>query len=140
MPNVVTGISASGDVRAVETALQEAGLPLDPLQVVALDDPVLGRIQPRVAQDDILLGTSGTGTGVPGLTTPQSRSTRQPAPFHQELLDRLAALEIPDDEIANYAEALEAGRGVVAYFAKPDNAEAVTAAFRAAGLAKLKTF
>ena len=54
--------------------------------------------------------------------------------------DRLGDLEIPDDEVDNYVETLEAGRSVVAYFAKPENIGQVTDIFRASGLAKVKTF
>jgi tRNA A58 N-methylase Trm61 len=53
---------------------------------------------------------------------------------------RLADFEIPDDQIENYALALEAGRSVVAYPATAANVAAVEAAFRAGGLVNVKTF
>ena len=42
----------------------------------------------------------------------------------------------------NYIEALQAGRSVVAYFAKPENIDQVVAIFSGAtsGLLKVKTF
>ena len=54
--------------------------------------------------------------------------------------DRLGDLEIPDDEVDNYVEALEAGRSVVAYFAKAETIDKVSEIFHAVGLAKVKTF
>ncbi len=54
--------------------------------------------------------------------------------------DRLGDLEIPDDEVDNYVDALQAGRSVVAYFAKPETVAQVETIFRASDLVKVKTF
>jgi hypothetical protein len=139
---VVTGISQNGDITALEAALRSAGLPLDPLQLIGPDDSTQGQASVRGLADPGLMTGAGQGTGVPGINTnvptPGGYDTRF---FRNETLsDRLGDLEIPDDEVDNYIEALEAGRSVVAYFAHAENIDNVTAIFRAGGLAKVKTF
>jgi len=85
--------------------------------------------------DPGLMTGGGQGTGVPGVTsgvpTPGGYGIRY---FRNEALsDRLGDLEIPDDEVDNYVETLEAGRSVVAYFAKADTIDKVTEIFHASG-------
>jgi hypothetical protein len=84
----------------------------------------------------------GQGTGVPGVTSGMpSAGGYGTRPFRNEALsDRLGDLEIPDDQVDNYVDALSAGRSVVAYFAKPGTIEQVEAIFRASNLARVKTF
>lgn len=57
-----------------------------------------------------------------------------------ELWDRLADLAIPDDEVENYAEALEAGRTIVAYHGSSSSVAKIEGLFRDGGLTKVKTF
>ncbi len=131
---VVTGILQHGDIRALETSLKDAGLPLDPIQLISGDDSTEG-----VARRQSLTGLmTGDGAGsIPGLNT----SGPGLSYFRNESLsDRLGDLEIPDSEVENYVEALQAGRKVVAYFAKPDSLATVEQIFRNSGLAKVKTF
>jgi len=138
MGSIVTGIVAADDA-GIEAALQHASLPLEPLVVIAAEDASLSDVVPH-PRGDILMGNTGTGTGVPGLTSrtrdlgPQS----QPLPAHERLRERLGDLEIPDDEIENYLDALEAGRSVVGYVATPENAARVADIFRGCGVAKVK--
>ena len=139
---VVTGISQNGDISAVETALKAAGLPLEPIQLIGPDDSTQGAASSMGLTNPGLMVGGGQGTGVPGVTsgvpTAGGYGTRY---FRNEgLADRLGDLEIPDDEVDNYVGALEAGRSVVAYFAKAENLDQVTEIFRAAGLVKVKTF
>jgi hypothetical protein len=139
---VVTGISQDGDTAALESALKGAGLPLDPIQLIGPDDSTQGAASSMGLADPGLMTGGGQGTGVPGITsgvpTPGGYGIRY---FRNEgLSDRLGDLEIPDDEVQNYVDALEAGRSVVAYFAKPENIAQVTDLFRASGLARVKTF
>lgn len=131
---VVTGILQQGDIRALETSLKEAGLPLDPIQLISGDDSTEGvarrQTGPRLITGDragYVPGINSTGSGLSYFR-------------NESLSDRLGDLEIPDAEIDNYVEALEAGRSVVAYFAKPETLATVEAIFRASGLAKVKTF
>jgi hypothetical protein len=139
---VVTGISQNGDITALEAALKAAGLPLDPIQVIGPDDSTAGAASSLGLANPGLM-TGGGGTGVPGVTsgvpTAGGYGTRT---FRNETLsDRLGDLEIPDDEVDNYVDALQAGRTVVAYFAKPDNIAQVESIFRGpVNLVKIKTF
>jgi tRNA A58 N-methylase Trm61 len=84
----------------------------------------------------------GTGTGVPGITSGNPTAGGSGTKFfrNETLSDRLGDLEIPDDQVENYVDALEGGRSIVAYFAKPETIDKVSEIFRASGLAKVKTF
>jgi hypothetical protein len=139
---VVTGISQNGDIASLEAALKAAGLPLDPIQLIGPDDSTQGAASSMGLADPGLMTGGGQGTGVPGVTSgvPSAGGygTRY---FRNEALgDRLGDLEIPDDEVDNYIGALQAGRSVVAYFAKSETVAQVETIFRAGGLAKVKTF
>ncbi len=131
---VVTGISQDGDIKALEAALKDAGLKLDPIQLISGDDSIEGVARRQVGTGLI---TGGQGTGVPGINSdgPGLSYFR-----NESLSDRLGDLEIPDSEMDNYVEALEAGRSVVAYFAHEDSVAKVEELFRASGLAKVKIF
>lgn len=141
---VVTGISQKGDISALEAALKAAGLPLDPIQVIGPDDSTQGAASSMGLANTGLMTGGGQGTGVPGITstTPIGGGSGGRYFRNEALWDRLGDLEIPDDEIENYVGALEAGRSVVAYFAKPDNVEQVKSIFSdpSVGLVKVKTF
>ena len=141
---VVTGISQDGDTAALEAALKAAGLPLDPIQIIGPDDSTQGAASSMGLGNPGLMTGGGQGTGVPGVTSgvPSAGGygTRY---FRNEALgDRLADLEIPDDELDNYVDALQAGLSVVAYFAKPGTVAQVETIFRSPemGLVKVKTF
>jgi hypothetical protein len=139
MPLVVTGIAAPNTVAAVEAALRDAGLSLDHLAIV---DPAESPspIAPHGVITASNIGPIDTGTGVPGLS---SGTTIVPgASFFagDALGDRLGDFAIPDDEAENYRDALAAGRSLIAYFADEATADRAEAAFRAAGLAKVKRF
>jgi len=131
---VVTGISQTGDTTALEAALKAAGLPLDPIQLISGEDSTEGVARrhsgPRIMTGDNAAFVPGINDSGGGLSY-----------FRNESLgDRLGDLEIPDSEVENYIETLEAGRSVVAYFAKPETLGKVESIFRDAGLAKVKTF
>ncbi len=139
---VVTGISQDGDVAAIEAALKAANLPLDPIQLIGPDDSTQGAASSMGLTNPGLMTGGGQGTGVPGITsgvpTAGGYGTRY---FRNEALsDRLGDLEIPDDEMDNYIDALSAGRSIIAYFAKAESVAAVEGLFRATGLLKVKTF
>jgi hypothetical protein len=138
---VVTGISQNGDTTALEAALKEAGLPLDPIQLIGPDDSTQGAASSMgMANPGLNIG-GGQGTGVPGITNASPGMGSGARYFRNEALsDRLGDLEIPDDQVDNYIDALGAGRSVVAYFAKGETIAQVEAIFRAAGLARVKTF
>lgn len=139
---VVTGISQNGDISGLEEALKAAGLPLDPIQLIGPDDSTQGAASSLGFANPGLMTGGGQGTGVPGVTSGTTiGSGYGQRPFRNEALsDRLGDLEIPDDQVDNYVDALSAGRSVVGYFAKPDTIAQVEAIFRASDLARVKTF
>ena len=129
---VVTGISQDGNIKQLEAALEKSGLPLDPIQLIGAGDSeanLTDDVRGGGGIDTSLMTGGGQGTGVPGLTGSGSGGnigaglgTGHRSYFRNETLsDRLGDLEIPDSEVENYVEALEAGRSVVAYFARPEN-------------------
>jgi hypothetical protein len=149
VPFVVTGISQDGNTIALEQALKDAGLSLEALDVITpeeADQPITGGI----AGSGIITGGGlETGTGVPGLTgagipgitsAPSLIAADEAQLIGDSLWDRLADLAIPDDEVENYAEALEDGRSIVAYHGDSKNVANVEGLFATAGLTKVKTF
>jgi hypothetical protein len=134
MSLVVTGLSQNGDVSALTAALSQAGMPLDPLQVIGPDDSTESVARGIIGSE---LYVSEGGTGVPGL----NNAHRSTGFFRNETLsDRLGDLEIPDSEVDNYLEALERGRSVVAYFARAETIDRVEELFRAAALQNVRRF
>ena len=145
MPFIVTGISQNGDTSDLEAALVEAGLSLEAFDVLGPDEAGLALSTSGLIDTGTLVGGLETGTGVPGLTgggTPGISSGPRLVVGSDSgsLWDRLADLAIPDDEVENYAEALEAGRTLIAYHGSSLNAVKVEELFRANGLTKVKTF
>jgi hypothetical protein len=134
MSLVVTGLSQDGDTNALRTALLGAGLSLDTLQVIQPDDSEEPMARGLVGDGLI---TSDLGTSVPGINT---GNTRRVFFRNESMPDRLGDLEIPDSELENYVEALERGRTIVAFFAKPDTIENVEQIFRDAGLANVRRY
>ncbi len=136
MALVVTGLSPQGDLTALKLALSQAGLSEDGLTAIEPGQGVES-VGSGLAGTEISSGDFGTGTGVPGIN-----STRRARTFfrNESVDDRLGDLEIPDSEVGNYAEALERGRTVVAYFAKADSVDRVETAFRSSGLLNVRRF
>jgi hypothetical protein len=145
VPFIVTGISQDGDSTTIVAALTAAGLSLEAFDVLGPDD---SQASVGVATVDTSILTGGgleTGTGVPGLTSGGIPGiTSGPrivgGSGADSIWDKLADLAIPDDEVENYAEALEMGRSIFAYHGTVGNLAAVEAVFRASGLNKIKTF
>jgi hypothetical protein len=134
MALVVTGLSQSGDVSGIHKALEADGIATDSLQVIAPDDSTQGVSRGLISAD---LLTHDSGTSVPGINYKHEGGTF----FRNETLsDRLGDLEIPDDEVENYVEALERGKYVVAYFAHPDTIDKVEEVFKASNLANVRRF
>ena len=136
MALVVTGLSPQGDLKALKLALFDAGLTVDGLTVI---EPGEGSesIARGLAGSEISSGDVGTGTGVPGINS----SHRLRTFFRNESVDgRLSDLDIPDSEVGNYSEALDRGRTVVAYYARPESVDTVEAAFRSSGLLNVRRF
>ena len=144
MPFVVTGISQNGDTAALEAALKAAGLSLDAFEVLSQEDDAAPVAAAGFVDTSLLTGGLETGTGVPGLTGSGvpglAGSSHAGGDLGDSLWDRLADLAIPDDEVENYAEALESGRSIVAYHGDSRSVKKVEDLFTSAGLSKVKTF
>ncbi|MGA2392550.1 MAG: hypothetical protein ABSH03_04245 [Candidatus Lustribacter sp.] len=146
MPFVVTGISQDGNTAPLEAALKAAGLTLDALEVLGPDDAdEAAEVRSGTVDTSILTGGGlDTGTGVPGLTgggIPGVAGAPRLADVGGESLwERLADLAIPDDEVENYAAALETGKSIVAFHGDSKNVAKVEALFGSNGLTKVKTF
>jgi hypothetical protein len=56
------------------------------------------------------------------------------------IIDHLAEYAIPQDQVQNYNDAIEAGRSVVVYKAEPTEAPEIEQTFKDAGLKNVKTF
>lgn len=143
MPNVVTGISQDGNIDGLTKALKAARIATDPLQVLGPDAAAHIVASNTLVDTGLLGGGLSTGTGVPGLTgtgVPGIGNEPVPEVDGNSIWEQLSDLEIPDDELENYAEALEAGRTIVAYPALASNVRGVESAFAAAGLAKVRVF
>ncbi len=146
MPFVVTGISQDGDTAALEQALKAAGLSLEHFEVLGPDEAdeiaTGGDLDTAIITGGGLESGTGvpglTGTGVPGITSAPRIGGGTVA--GDSLWDRLADLAIPDDEVENYAEALEAGRSIVVFHGDSKNVAKVEGLFSSAGLTKIKTF
>jgi hypothetical protein len=136
MSRVVTALSQDGDVAALHKALHDAGLPTDSLNVIGPDESTES-VSHGLIGAELITSTDGGATGVPGLT-----NVHHPTTFfrNESIPDRLGDLEIPDSEIENYVEALQRGRSVVYYFAKPDTIEKVEAIFRSANVTNVRRF
>jgi hypothetical protein len=146
VPFIVTGISQDGNTSALEAALKAAGLSLESFDVLGPDDADVSLSAGGLIDTGLMMGTGlETGTGVPGLTgrgTPGITSGPRVAggSTSGSLWDRLSDMAIPDDEVENYAEALEAGRSIIAYHGSSNNVAKVEGLFRDGGLTKVKTF
>jgi hypothetical protein len=131
---VILGLSPNGDTTALRSALSGGGFSLDPLQVIERSDSDES-IAHGLAGTELL--TSDGGTGVPGINT---GNTRRIFFRNESISDRLGDLAIPDSELDNYVEALQRGRSIVAYFAKPDTVDAIEQIFRGSDLINVRRY
>lgn len=153
---LVVGIFAQSDPAAIESALSGAQIDSNKVKVIRLAsagaDPdvdseldfidVAGNMESNSLSDDMtkgmgIMGDAG-GTGVPMGRTSSSlgsfSSRGTPARNY------LAGLAIPDDEIDNFNDAIEAGRSVIAYPDAGADAPNVAGAFKNAGLRNVRVY
>ena len=130
---VVLGLSQTEDLHALSAALTGAGLSLEELDIVGPDDEATNDLASDAASSRII--PSDGGAAVPGLNSGLRGNLDV-----DQAVDRLGDFGIPDSEIDNFAEAIERGKTVVGYFAKPDNVDKVMAAFAAANVSNVRRF
>lgn len=152
----VTGIAPTESVSELETMLGNVpGVDHAKLSVITLADQtrehessflnfihagggyIDSDTRGSLAGTDTDIITSSGGTGVPQMSTP-SNKLGYLGTSHIER--HLGTLPIPQDEVGNYNDALDDGRSIVAYDCTGIDAAAVEAAFRSAGVHRVKTF
>ncbi len=155
MPCYVTGILPTSDVSELEKIL--GGVPnMDHAKLSVItreaqteehDESFLNFIHVgrsisgddfgTLANLDTAIMTSSGGTGVPGITRSGSGLDFLNSEY---VAAEIGVLPIPDDERANYNDALEEGRCVVAYDCKDEDTNAIEAAMHQAGVHRVKTY
>jgi hypothetical protein len=154
--HLVTGISQSSDPAQLESTLcnQEA-VDCDKLAVITKDSPTdmhhesmltflhVGNAHPTSdVQHDVITGGESILTNFGDPQVPNISSDTRYVGFFAEphIIDHLADYAIPEDQVQNYNDAIEAGRSVVLYKAEPAEAAGVEQSFKDAGLKNVKTF
>lgn len=153
--HLVTGIAQSSDPEHLEDQLCKEHVDCDKLAVITKDSPtdqhhesVLSYMhvgQNHATSDvdhDVISGGTSILTNYSGPEIPNISSDNRYVGFFAEphIIDHLAAYAIPEDQVQNYNDAIEAGRSVVVYKATPGEAPSVEQTFKEAGLANVKTF
>jgi len=91
---------------------------------------------------NVITGGTGIMTNFSGPEIPNISADARYVGFFAEphIIDHLADFPIPEDQVQNYNDAIEAGRSVVTYKAEPQEAPGVAQTFKDAGLKNVKTF
>lgn len=153
---LVVGICTESDPAAISSALSGAQIDSNKVKVIRLasagadpaDDSefdfidVAANMESNSLADDMtkgmgIMGDAG-GTGVP-----MGRSSASLGSFSSHgatARNYLAGLAIPDDEIDNFNDAIEAGRSVIAYPDAGGDAANVASAFKGAGLRNVRIY
>jgi hypothetical protein len=142
MDCLVTGIAPTSEKNQVEELL--AKCQCDPQRLAIISKTS----KPREAGDHAghssfssaaTIMTGSSGTSVPGIGG--SGASLSSFGGHGGMTDFLGGLPlIPADQAENYNVAIAEGRSLVTYKASDEEAASVEAAFREAGLRKVKTF
>ena len=151
---LVVGIFPESDAKALESALSAQHLDLSKVKVVSGKPgaaessqlefvDVMADMEDNSFSDDMtkglgIMGDSG-GTSVPGISSPSATLgsfTSQGGGSKRYF----AGFPIPDDEIDNFGDAVAEGRTVVLYTDAGAQAEAIAAAFKAAGLRNVRAY
>lgn len=154
---LVVGIYPSPDPKALEDALAAQQIDLSKCKVVTINPPdensvstqlefidVIAEMGNNRGDDEMMQGVGvfdETGTSVPGITTGGNQSGLESF-SHHEAASRayLAGYDIPSDEVENFGDAVAEGRAVVLYPEAASGAQAVEAAFKAAGLRNVRVY
>jgi hypothetical protein len=151
---LVVGIFPELDPKGLESALSAQQIDLSKVKVVGsgpTDDTeasqlefvdVIDEVESSARSDEMTAGVGvwdETGTGVPGLS---GRQTTLGSFTHRDSASKryFSGFAIPADEVDNFDDAITEGRCVVLYPDAGENAQAVAAAFRAAGLRNVRTY
>lgn len=155
--HLVTGIAQSSDPENLESALcGKETVDCEKLAVITKDTPsedhedsILNFLhvgQQHTTSDTVHGVISGTSSIMTNFGDPQVPNISSDSRFvgffaEAHIIDHLADWpEIPQDQVQNYNDAIDAGRSVVLYKADADEAAGVEQTFKDAGLANVKTF
>lgn len=154
---LVVGIYPSSDPKTLEDALAAQSIDLSKCKVITVNPPdgdaestqlefvdVIAEVGNSEASDEMMQGVGvfdETGTSVPGITSGHSASGLGTFTHHEAASRQyLAGYSLPDDEIENFGDAVAEGRAVVLYTDGVTDAQAVAAAFKAAGLKNVRVY
>ena len=152
---LVAGIAQSSDPGQLEDALcSTPTVNCDKLAVITKDAPTTDHEESIVtfmhvgqghtttdAAHDVITGSTGILTSIDPQVPNISSDNRYIGFFAEpHIIDHLADWAIPQDQVQNYNDAIEAGRSVVTYKASGDEAPGIEQSFRDAGLRNVKTF
>jgi hypothetical protein len=152
---LVVGIFPQADPKALESALAAQQLDLSKVKVVSSTLPpgdaeasqlefvdVIEDMEANSLSDDMTQGVGvwdETGTNVPGIGGRQATLGEFAHPANASRR-YFAAFPIPSDEVDNFGDAVNEGRAVVLYPDAGTNAQAIAAAFKAAGLRNVRSY
>lgn len=155
---LVVGIFPQSDPKALESALSAQQIDLGKIKVVSANPPdpdegpsqlefvdVIADMESNSLSDDMTKGLGilddSSGTGVPGITSGGQEPTLGAFTHLDDPARRyLTGFPIPSDEVDNFGDAVAEGRAVVLYLAAGSDAQAVAAAFKAAGLRNVRAY
>ena len=154
--HLVTGIAQSSDPAHLENALcAEEAVDCDKLAVITKDEPTDQHHESVVTfmhvgqghatsdvQHEVITGGESILTNFGDPQVPNISADNRYIGFFAEphIIDHLADYAIPQDQVQNYNDAIEAGRSVVVYKADKAEAPGVEQTFKDAGLKNVKTF
>jgi hypothetical protein len=141
MECLVTGIAPTSDAAQVEALLSKTQYDPERLAIIT-KSAAQGRIEGHAGGPSFssaaTIMTGSEGTSVPGMG---GSGASLSAFSHGTAIDYLGGLPfIPPDQAQNYNIAIAEGRSLVTYKASAEEAPTIEAAFREAGLRKVKTF
>ncbi len=155
--HLVTGIAQTSDPEQLEDKLcNQEPVDCDKLAVITKDEQTdehedslinflhVGQGHATTDADhEVITGNTAILTDFSAPQVPNMSADTRFIGFFAEphIIDHLADWpEIPQDQVQNYNDAIEAGRSVVLYKADAGEASAVEQTFKDAGLANVKTF
>ena len=153
--HLVTGIAQTSDPGHLEDALCKEHMDCDKMAVITKDQPTdqhhesvltymhVGQNHATTDADhEVITGGEAILTNLSDPQVPNiSADTRYVGFFAEpQIINHMADYAIPEDQVQNYNDAIEAGRSVVVYKAEPAESPGVEQTFKDAGLKNVKTF
>jgi hypothetical protein len=153
--HLVTGIAQTSDPGHLEDALCKEHMDCDKMAVITKDEPTQDYHESvltymHVGQDhattdadhEVITGGEAILTNLSDPQVPNISADTRYVGFFAEphIINHLVDYAIPEDQVQNYNDAIDAGRSVVVYKAVDGEAPAVEQTFKDAGLKNVKTF